>query len=67
MAAATSLSAQTDVSHPQWTNNDISEDDIKAKIEAISREIAQVNDFSKDHSVFLSIFAQVSKFKHVNR
>ncbi|RCN51684.1 PHD-finger [Ancylostoma caninum] len=41
MAAATSLSAQTDTSHPQWTNNDISEDDIKAKIEAISREIAQ--------------------------
>ncbi|EPB70943.1 hypothetical protein ANCCEY_09959 [Ancylostoma ceylanicum] len=41
MAAATSLSAQTDTSHPQWANNDISEDDIKAKIEAISREIAQ--------------------------
>ncbi|KHJ97068.1 SET domain protein, partial [Oesophagostomum dentatum] len=41
MAAATSLSAQADVTHPQWTNNDISEDDIKAKIEAISREIAQ--------------------------
>ncbi|VDK55993.1 unnamed protein product, partial [Cylicostephanus goldi] len=41
IAAATSLSAQVDVAHPQWTNNDISEEDIKAKIEAISREIAQ--------------------------
>ncbi|KAJ1363571.1 hypothetical protein KIN20_023470 [Parelaphostrongylus tenuis] len=41
IAAATSLSAHSDVSHPQWTNNDISEEDIKAKIEAISREIAQ--------------------------
>lgn len=41
MAAATSLSAESDVNHPQWTNNDISAEDIKAKIEAISREIAQ--------------------------
>ncbi|WKY08629.1 hypothetical protein Q1695_007842 [Nippostrongylus brasiliensis] len=41
MAAATSLSAEADVNHPQWTNNDISAEEIKAKIEAISREIAQ--------------------------
>ncbi|KAK6024766.1 SET domain protein [Ostertagia ostertagi] len=41
IAAATSLSAESDVNHPQWTNNDISAEDIKAKIEAISREIAQ--------------------------
>ncbi|PIO75298.1 hypothetical protein TELCIR_02670 [Teladorsagia circumcincta] len=35
IAAATSLSAEADVNHPQWTNNDISAEDIKAKIEAI--------------------------------
>ncbi|VDM61248.1 unnamed protein product [Angiostrongylus costaricensis] len=41
IAAASSLSAHSDVNQPQWANNDISEEDIKAKIEAISREIAQ--------------------------
>ncbi|XGW25734.1 hypothetical protein V3C99_006830 [Haemonchus contortus] len=41
IAAATSLSAETGVNHPQWTNNDISAEDFKAKIEEISREIAQ--------------------------
>lgn len=50
MAAATSLSAESDVNHPQWTNNDISAEDIKAKIEAISREIAQEMEQKKMES-----------------
>uniref|UniRef100_A0A1I7WN16 PHD domain-containing protein n=1 Tax=Heterorhabditis bacteriophora TaxID=37862 RepID=A0A1I7WN16_HETBA len=41
-AAAVSLSASSQAEmQPQWASNEISEEDIKAKIEAISREIAQ--------------------------
>ncbi|KAK5969214.1 SET domain-containing protein [Trichostrongylus colubriformis] len=50
IAAATSLSAEADVNHPQWTNNDISAEDIKAKIDAISREIAQEMEQKKMES-----------------